>query len=74
MIIIRHRRNLRRELEETSTDLGIEVDIRSRGSELVIHHEPFVQGELFEDWIESYAHRLLILNVKEEGLEDLLFH
>ena len=72
MIIIRHRQNLRRELEETSTDLGIEVDIRSRGSELVIHHEPFVQGELFEDWIESYAHRLLILNVKEEGLEERL--
>ena len=72
MIIIRHRRNLRRELEETSTDLGIEVDIRSRGSELVIHHEPFVQGELFEDWIESYVHRLLILNVKEEGLEERL--
>ena len=36
MIIIQHRRNLRRELEETSTDLGIEVDIRSRGSELVM--------------------------------------
>ena len=72
MIIVRHRRNLRRELEETPTDLGIEVDIRSQGSELVIHHDPFVTGERFEDWIVSYAHRLLILNVKEEGLEERL--
>ncbi len=72
MIIVRHRRNLRRELEETPTDLGIEVDIRSQGSELVIHHDPFVVGERFEDWIEAYAHRLLILNVKEEGLEERL--
>ncbi len=72
MIIVRHRRNLRRELEETPTDMGIEVDIRSQGSELVIHHNPFVVGERFEDWIEAYAHRLLILNVKEEGLEERL--
>ena len=72
MIIVRHRRNLRRELEETPTDLGIEVDVRSQGSELVIHHDPFVIGERFEDWIVSYAHRLLILNVKEECLEERL--
>ena len=72
MIIIRHQRNLRRELEETPTNLGIEVDIRSRGPELVIHHDPFVAGERFDDWIEAYAHRLLILNVKEEGLEERL--
>ncbi len=72
MIIIRHQRNLRRELEETPTNLGIEVDIRSQGPELVIHHDPFVAGERFDDWIEAYAHRLLILNVKEEGLEERL--
>ncbi len=72
MIIVRHRRNKREELENTPTNLGIEVDIRSQGSELVIHHACFVVGERFEDWIEAYAHRLLILNVKEEGLEKRL--
>ncbi len=72
MIIIRHRRNLRRELQETPRDLGVEVDIRSYGKDLVIHHDPFVLGERFEDWIVAYRHRCLVLNVKEEGLEERL--
>ena len=70
MILIRHRRNTSAELANTPITLGIEVDIRSPGSRLIIHHDPFTHGEDFEDWLEFYAHRLLILNVKEEGLED----
>lgn len=69
MILIRHRRNTRTELEATPREFGIEVDIRSQGEDLVIHHDPFVVGERFEDWLEAYAHATLILNVKEEGLE-----
>ncbi len=69
MILIRHRRNTRAELEATPRELGIEVDIRSQGDDLVIHHDPFVVGERFEDWLQAYAHGTLILNVKEEGLE-----
>jgi hypothetical protein len=70
--IVRHRRNTIAELAETPSDLGIEVDIRSRGDELLIHHDPFVPGEPFDAWIKAYRHGLLILNVKEEGLEDAL--
>ena len=65
MILIRHRRNTRAELEATPRELGIEVDIRSQGDDLVIHHDPFVVGERFEDWLQAYAHATLILNVKE---------
>lgn len=72
MIIIRHRRNTLEELLATPADLGIEVDIRSAGSDLIIHHDPFVAGERFYDWLEGYRHGTLILNVKEEGLEDAL--
>lgn len=72
MIIIRHRRNTLEELVATPTDLGIEVDIRSAGSDLIIHHDPFVAGERFDDWLKGYRHGTLILNVKEEGLEDAL--
>ncbi|MGL4289430.1 MAG: phosphatidylinositol-specific phospholipase C/glycerophosphodiester phosphodiesterase family protein [Phreatobacter sp.] len=72
MIIIRHRRNTLEELLATPADLGIEVDIRSAGSDLIIHHDPFVAGERFDDWLEGYRHGTLILNVKEEGLEDAL--
>jgi hypothetical protein len=72
MHIIRHRRNTREELTATPVEYGIEVDIRSRGPDLIIHHDPFVDGENFEHWLEAYQHGTLILNVKEEGLEDRL--
>lgn len=69
MEIIAHRRNLLSELQATPEHYGVEVDIRSFGDRLVIHHDPFVEGEDFETWIEAYRHGTLILNVKEEGLE-----
>lgn len=69
MKFIVHRRNTLSQLKETDSCYGVEVDIRSRGNELIIHHDPFVPGESFEDWIDAYDHGTLILNVKEEGLE-----
>ena len=70
MTIIRHRRNTRAELEQTPRQYGIELDIRSQGHELILHHDPFAGGERFADWLDSFQHGTLILNVKEEGLED----
>ena len=70
MIIIRHRRNTDKDLANISTNHGAEIDIRSQGQHLVLHHEPYEAGNRFEQWLENYNHRMLILNVKEEGLED----
>lgn len=70
MEIITHRKNTIVELCDTPLCYGVEMDIRSYGSQLVVHHEPFVQGELLDDWLKHYKHQTLILNVKEEGLED----
>lgn len=72
MNIICHRRNTVAELRATPTPYGVEVDIRSQGERLVIHHDPFVDGEDFEEWLRDYRHGTLILNVKEEGLETRL--
>lgn len=72
MIIVRHRRNTIEQLRDTAVEFGVEVDIRSYGDRLVIHHDPFVDGEDFETWLAEYRHGVLILNVKEEGLEDRL--
>ena len=66
MNIIRHRRNTHEALAEVSTDHGAEIDIRSWGDSLILHHEPYETGTLFEDWLENYRHGTLILNVKEE--------
>lgn len=72
MHIIAHRRNTLDELGNTSTAYGVEVDIRSQGSRLIIHHDPFSEGGDFLEWIAAYKHGTLILNVKEEGLESRL--
>ena len=69
MKIIAHRRNSVAELQATPTRFGVEVDIRSQGNTLVIHHDPFQFGEPFEVWLSHFKHSTLILNVKEEGIE-----
>jgi hypothetical protein len=68
--IIIHRVNTIALLEKIPENFGVEIDIRSYGENLIIHHDPFKKGELFEDWIKLYNHGTLILNVKEEGLEN----
>jgi hypothetical protein len=73
-MIIAHRRNTLRELMDSDPKYGVEVDIRSHGGDLVIHHDPFVVGESFEEWIKNYRHGSLVLNVKEEGLEQALLN
>jgi hypothetical protein len=74
MKIISHRRNTISDLNATPSKYGIEVDIRSLGDQLIIHHDPFSTGENFEEWITHYQHGTLILNVKEEGLEERLIN
>ena len=69
MKLIAHRKNTLADLQATDTKYGVEVDIRSEGSRMIIHHDPFAPGESFDDWARSYRHGTLILNVKEEGLE-----
>lgn len=72
MKLIAHRRNTLAELAATPAGYGVEVDIRSYADRLVIHHDPFVAGQDFDAWIAAYRHGTLILNVKEEGLEQRL--
>jgi hypothetical protein len=67
--LIAHRRNTLAELNATPPEYGVEVDVRSYGDRLIIHHDPFQSGESFDTWIAAYRHGTLILNVKEEGLE-----
>ena len=69
MITIRHRVNTIEELKATPQSCGVEVDIRPYGRKLVMHHEPFEDGEDFETFLHHYNHRFLIANVKSEGIE-----
>lgn len=70
MIFVRHRINSVAELAEIGQERGVEIDMRTHENQLVLAHNPFEGGENFEAWLGNYRHRILVVNVKEEGLEE----
>ena len=72
MLIIHHRRNTIELIRETPKEFGIEIDIRSDKNELIVHHDPYENGIKFKKLIKYFNHKFLILNVKEEGLEEYI--
>ena len=72
MEIIAHRINTINQLKNLKNNLGVEVDIRSNEKNLIICHDPFSDYINFKDWLSFYNHGTLILNVKENGLEEEL--
>ena len=72
MEIIAHRINTINKLKNLNIKVGVEVDIRSNDKDLVISHDPFSDYINFKDWLSFYNHGTLILNVKENGLEEEL--
>jgi len=69
MLKIAHRINTVSDLQNVPNQYGIELDIRYENDYLILHHDPFCTGEKFEDLLKVYQHKLLILNVKTEGIE-----
>lgn len=70
MLKIAHRVNTIEKLRTVPEEYGVELDIRYEGNNLILHHEPFTDGELFEDYLKAYKHKFIILNVKSEGIEE----
>ena len=69
MIKVIHRVNTVKKLNKINAKYGVEIDLRSIDKEIILCHDPFKKGILFKHWIKYYKHRLIVLNVKEEGLE-----
>ncbi|MCE9547596.1 MAG: hypothetical protein K8T25_19175 [Planctomycetia bacterium] len=69
MLTIAHRVNTIEQLARTPVELGVELDLRDHGSRLVLAHNPFQDGEDFEEYLRHYRHGLMILNVKSERIE-----
>ena len=72
MIVVEHRKNSIAELKLVPPQHGVEVDLRLSHGELILAHDPYARGENFTNWLQAYEHALLILNVKEEGLEEVI--
>lgn len=64
-----HRVNSLEQLKSIPKEYGIEIDLRSEGDEVILHHDPFKRGETLEVFLEKYSHNGLILNSKTEGME-----
>ena len=70
MEIIIHRVNSIKKLKKISKYFGVEVDIRSFGSKLILNHDPHKRGDNLENFLKQYNHGTLILNIKEDGIEN----
>lgn len=69
MEYIAHRINTVNELVNIPVEYGVEVDLRDVGGRVVLQHDPFKEGEDFEDYLKHYNHGTIILNVKSERIE-----
>jgi hypothetical protein len=66
-----HRINKLEELKKIHFNFGVELDIRDdhKTAKLILAHDPFVDGEDFEKYLENYSHNTLILNIKSDRVE-----
>ena len=68
-MFIAHRVNTVEELKKIPVECGVELDLRDHGDRLILQHDPFRDGEDFEDYLKHYNHGLMILNIKSERIE-----
>jgi bifunctional N-acetylglucosamine-1-phosphate-uridyltransferase/glucosamine-1-phosphate-acetyltransferase GlmU-like protein len=65
-----HRINSITELGKIPNNYGIEVDLRDNlNGEIYLSHDPFTNGELFNEFLKNYNHSFIILNIKSERIE-----
>jgi hypothetical protein len=58
------------DLKTVPGNMGIELDLRCKNNDLILQHDPFKDGEHFEDLLKEYKHSFMVLNIKSEGIED----
>ena len=69
MEFIAHRVNTIEELRKIPKEYGVELDLRDFGERLILQHDPFIDGEDFEEYLKFYNHGTMILNIKSERIE-----
>jgi hypothetical protein len=69
VIYIAHRINTVAALQTVPVHVGVELDLRDLGEDLILQHDPFKDGERFEDYLKTYRHGCMILNIKSERIE-----
>ena len=70
MKIYSHRINTKSQLLKVPENCGVEIDIRTDSGQLILSHDPFSYGELLSDWLTCWEGQPIILNVKEDSIEE----
>lgn len=71
MIPIIHKINNISDLVNIPMDFGVEVDLRHNRGRIIMNHDISDDSNttFFEDYLEKYNHGLLVVNIKESGIE-----
>ena len=70
MEYIAHRINTIEDLNKLPLEYGVEIDLRDDlTGRIYIQHNPYEDGESFEDYLAAYHHGTMICNVKSERIE-----
>lgn len=69
MQYIAHRINTIDQLIKIPTNYGVEIDLRDKGEDIILQHDPFKGGVNFANYLKNYKHDLIILNIKSERIE-----
>lgn len=69
MLIISHRVNTIAELKNTPYKYGIEIDLRDYNGEIILQHDPYINGDSLKTFLQNYNHSFIILNIKSERIE-----
>ena len=72
MIKIAHRINTISQLKSIPEEYGVEVDIRYNNKDLILHHDLFMVGENFDEFLKNFNHKFIILNTKTESIEEAI--
>jgi hypothetical protein len=72
MKIYSHRVNSISAIKEVKPIYGVEIDLRTNNGNLILAHDPFAEGDLFSEWLKHWRGQSLILNVKEDALENVI--
>ena len=54
MELIIHRVNSINNLKKISNNLGVEIDIRTQSSNLILSHNPYKSGDKLVDFLDEY--------------------
>ncbi len=54
-------------------EVGLEFDLHAYGNKIVVAHDAFCNGINFCEFISEVKDRFLAINIKEEGIEEMVF-